>query len=328
MKTLITLTLKFSLTFVLFYFVIIKYVDGDLLLDALFKINLWFFFIIIIIQFITRILQAHQTNICFLPYNMHFNLWETFKVQLVSSFYSLTLPGDLVAGGITWHLMSRDTGHRAQVASVIAYLRLLNLVTLIPFAILGLFIEPSLLQINAHIFLTVVSVLLILPITPFVWKPAADFCEMIFSPITNRLPWERVRLAFSNLWMSIRICNTMPMRLMIQIIVLSFLMQLFGILLFWLCILSINITIPASTILWLRAVIIIIQTLPLTISGLGVREFTVITLLERLYNIDNESAFLLSILLFFVMVFFGGLLGGFFAITLKKKTDGVIEKKI
>ncbi|MHA2013516.1 MAG: hypothetical protein ACTSWG_14195, partial [Candidatus Helarchaeota archaeon] len=63
---------------------------------------------------------------------------------------------------MTWYLLSKDNGKRAQVASVIVYLRILNLITLLPFALLGIYLEPKLKAYNIQSYVLVFGLLLLI----------------------------------------------------------------------------------------------------------------------------------------------------------------------
>ncbi|MGE5446403.1 MAG: lysylphosphatidylglycerol synthase domain-containing protein, partial [Ignavibacteriales bacterium] len=80
------------------------------------------------------------------------------------------------------------------------------------------------------------------------------------------------------------------------IFALSLACNLFGILAHYLLVLSLNINISPITIAWIRSSLFILATLPISISGLGVREGALAFLL-RPYGVSAADAIALAFLL-------------------------------
>ena len=88
----------------------------------------------------------------------------------------------------------------------------------------------------------------------------------------------------------------------------------------YLALITVNIEVPILTATWLVALLTIITMLPITIAGIGVRDISLIFILNKFYAIPPESAVILSTLLLSIgMIFFGVILGGYYAVTFGKK---------
>ena len=66
---------------------------------------------------------------------------------------------------------------------------------------------------------------------------------------------------------------------------------------------AMSLTIPFWTIAWVHALLVVIRQVPITISGLGVREGILIATLGP-YGVEPERAFALGLLLFSNQVLF------------------------
>ena len=95
----------------------------------------------------------------------------------------------------------------------------------------------------------------------------------------------------------------------LYIIFVSVVVHLINVSAFYLLLHSMDLDISFVTIGWIRSVVIMITIIPLTISGIGLREISFIYLLGA-FGINNSSAFAYSILVFAVTRLVPGLLGG------------------
>jgi hypothetical protein len=85
---------------------------------------------------------------------------------------------------------------------------------------------------------------------------------------------------------------------------------------FYLIALALNTKISFGAILWILAIVVVVQMIPISISGIGVREGTFVFLLGH-YGILPTVAFSLSLIIFFFQILIGGI-GGFIEIWTRK----------
>jgi hypothetical protein len=81
-----------------------------------------------------------------------------------------------------------------------------------------------------------------------------------------------------------------------------------GIVLFYIVALAVNVHLSILAIGWIRSLLTILQLLPFSIAGLGLREVSVVMLLRE-YGIIEPLALTFSLAIFGLMVL-GGLIGG------------------
>ena len=300
-------------------YIFYRYVDVSHLWTDLTHAHLVWLSGAVLMHILIRISQAYQTMINVNYYGMGFSLFDITKFQLISSFYAFVLPGDIAGGGVTWRLLSRDNGLRAQAASSIVFLRLLNLSAFVPFAALGFLIEPALEKSGLGIYLLFVTVFLAIFMLPFISHTMGSFVEAIGSRFILALPWKRIHEAYANFWYSVKLISDMPGKLIFSIIWQAVLAQCLAVVLFYCCALSVGLNVPFSVFLWIRAIVAIIQLLPITIGGLGLREFTFIVLLQKLYHVEPVQATSFSLTVFITTFLLGGIAGAYFVVFDKRK---------
>jgi uncharacterized membrane protein YbhN (UPF0104 family) len=81
-----------------------------------------------------------------------------------------------------------------------------------------------------------------------------------------------------------------------------------------------GIDIPIAFTAILTAVLVIIYLLPISFSGLGIRELSLIYLLSFFYKIQAEQALISSMVNLVIAIMAGGILGGYYHSTMKSKT--------
>jgi glycosyltransferase 2 family protein len=315
------LKLAFSIGVIVFVFY--YYININYLIKTIQNINYLILPFLIILFCIIRLLLAYQTKISLVPFNIQINTFNIFKIHLITSFYSLILPGELLTGGVTWYLLSKDNGKRAEVASVLVYLRILNIITLIPFALLGIYFEPRLKEYDVQFYIFIFGFLLLIMLLPFFWSKLAFFIEFIFNYIISLIPLKRIskRLleANRNVWHSVRINQEMPIHFVVKIVILSFFCQLLSIIALYFLLEMVNIHLSFSVVSWLLALLVIISFIPLTIAGIGIRDLSLIFVLQEFYAISSESSLLLSTVILLVSTIFFGIWGGYYALTYQSK---------
>ena len=320
LKPKIFLILKLLLSSTIIAYVLYNYINIDEFLLSLQQINILVLPLLIILPYLTRFTVAHQTKIALLPFQIRIPTYHVFKIQLIATLYGIVLPGSIVGGGVSWYLLSKDNGRRAEVASILIYLRIINLIILLPLALIGIYFEPQLKSYHLESAVLVLLLLLAFMLVPFFIHPIASRLESWLNILIRLVPVKslskRLLEANRNVWNAIKITGRMSISLQTQIIAWSVISQILAIITMNLALITVNIEVPLLTATWLLALLTLISMLPITIAGIGVRDLSLIVILDRFYAIPAEFAILLSTLLLFInVIFFGAILGGYYAIT-------------
>ncbi len=320
LKPKIFFILKLFLSSAIIAYVLYNYINIDEFLLSLQKINILVLPLLIILPYLTRIIIAYQTKIALLPFQIWIPTYNIFKIQLIATLYGIVLPGSIVGGGVSWYLLSKDNGRRAEVASILIYLRIINLMILLPLALIGIYFEPQLKSYHLESAVLVLLLLLTFMLVPFFIHTIANQFEAWLNILLELMPVKslakRLLEANRNVWNAIKITGRMSVSLQTQIIAWSVISQILVIITINLALITVNIEVPLLTATWLVALLTLISMLPITIAGIGVRDFSLIVILDKFYAIPAEFAILLSTLLLFInVIFFGAILGGYYAVT-------------
>ena len=328
-RRMILSVIKLLITCIILYYVFYHYINLNDFLTAFKNIQLWLLFILLVISLTFKYLSAYQVHYYFHEvFDSKLGTNFVFKVQLISSFYGLIVPGDLAGGLITWLMISDKSGDKAASASVIIFLRLMNIITLIAFTFIGLVFEEKLIDLNLRVYLIIMAVLFFLMFIPFVSSKAATIMKQFSRAIIEIAPtieWRNKLVQLSNkLWDSVITCTNVNPGVMLWTLSMSILCQLFLILFTYLLMIMVGIHLPFQVSVWLIGVINIVQLLPISFAGLGVRDISIIYLLGEFYQVKPESSEVLStFFLAFGLIFV--LMGGM-AVWLKSSGHRQVNK--
>ena len=295
----ILIIIKLIVTGSLLYYVFYRYININDFYTAFTNIRPELFFVLLGIIFANRYLFAYQTSYYFKKvFDIELGINFVFKAQLISSFYGLVLPGDLAGGLITWYLISDKSGEKAASASVIIFLRLMSIITLIAFTAIGLVFEEKLIDINLRVYIIILAVLFLLMFIPFVSSKAATIMKQFSRAIIQIIPvanWRHKLVQLSNkLWDSVITCTNVDPGVILWTVSMSMLCHLFLILFTYLLMIMVGIDLPFQVSVWLLGAIQLVQLLPVSFAGLGVRDISVIYLLGEYYQVVPESSMILS----------------------------------
>ena len=291
--------MRLVITGAIFYYIFATYIQYDDFLTALKYVQPWMFIYLLIVSLSFRYLNAHQMHYYFKKvFNSELGTNFVFKVQMITSFYGLVLPGDLAGGLITWYMISDKSGEKAASASVIIFLRLMNIITLIAFTAIGLVFEEKLIDINLRVYIIILAGLFLLMFIPFVSSKAAIIMKHISRAILQIIPvanWRCKLVQLSDkLWDSVITCTNVDPGVMLWTVSMSMLCHLFLILFTYLLMIMVGINLPFQVSVWLLGAINLVQLLPVSFAGLGVRDISIIYLLGKYYQVAPESSLILS----------------------------------
>jgi len=290
---------KLAVSGAIFYYIFSRYIRYEDLLAALKYVRPDLFVYLLVLSLAGRYLSAYQIHYYFKKvFASRLGTAFVFKAQLISSFYGLVLPGDLAGGVITWYMIADKSGEKAASASVIIFLRMLSIITLIAFTAAGLIFEERMLDLNLRMYMTFPAILFLLMFIPFVSFRAATAAKRVTRAILLRtpLPAWRNKLDRLNgrLWDSVIACTRIDPGVMLWTVVLSVLYHLLLILFTYLLMVMVGIHLPFQVSVWLLGVVNLVQMLPVSLMGMGVRDISIIYLLGKYYQVAPESSLILS----------------------------------
>ena len=232
--------------------------------------------------------------------------FQAFEINLSTLFYGLFLPGGNLTGGvIKFYKLSRKDNKLSEALVALALDRVFATIAL---CIVGLFFW--MLSVPEDSKLLVLSMI-------FILLGLTGFCILIFFDRDHRvIKW---LLSLANKFYTSPKLNRfvdclsdlgrIPIRSLLFMIVISIISQLLNVLVFYLLLLSIDLSVPFVSIGWIRSVVVLVTMIPISISGMGLREGSFMLLLGA-FGISDNSAFAYSLLVFAVTRIIPGLLGG------------------
>lgn len=278
------------------------------------SINIRLFLYSLVLTIIMRCLWAIQISLTQAPMDMHFSVYNIFRIQMIATFYSLVLPGDLVAGGVSWYKLSQPDSKYIEAGALLIFFRLVQISNLI---FVGLFAAWMDQQIAAPEIRTIIVIGLFGIILMWVIFFSNQISK-ILTFITNKLngkfsfltsPLTSVEKIFD----SILKFRSLSKNRLIIVFSVSIIAQVIGLVYYLSLARAVNIQLSIFVIGWISTLVTIVQMIPVSIAGLGVREISYAVLLSD-YGISPEQAISFSITIFAVFIFVG-LLGGVYELS-------------
>ena len=252
-------------------------------------------------------IDANRTKMMTDLQDMTLSVAAICRINFITSFYSLFLPGYLAGGVIRWHRIARHDGKPAQALAIILFGRVIS--TLVSVAIgFGCWaLDERARQVPAYgIALAVMfGTLLVAYWALFAGKRGSGMAHWL-----ERQRWVPAVIASKLgkvLHAASRFDQLGPQRLgaTIGLLVVH---ESIGILSFYLLAVALHMDLAFTSVAWVRCYIALITMLPLTLMGIGVRDGSLIVLLKT-YSISPALAVGYSTLLL-GRTFVLGLLGG------------------
>ena len=306
------LRIALQLTFTIIVLILLfKSINLSTLTQILGAIKIWPLLFSLLVTFLMRFLWAYQISITQAPMDMHFSVYAIFRIQMIATFYSLVLPGDLLAGGVSWYKLSRPGRKYVEAGALLIFFRLVQISCLVFIGLIVALWDP---QIGSPEFRTLIIIGLLSIIIMWILFFSNQVIR-IFDFIVSRVNWDSSFLTslydnVEKLLNTILRFRTLGINRLIFVFGLSLIAQSLGLVYFFSLARSVDIQLPFFVIGWISTFVTIIQMIPISIAGLGIREASYAVLLND-YGISPEQAISFSITIFAVFVIVG-LLGGIF----------------
>ena len=261
------------------------------------------FLAVVLMQWLTAI----RLKLLLDPHGMGMSIWRVFDINLVTLFYGLFLPGGNVTGIAIY--IARMSGLRKDHALPVGVALLLDrvLVTFV-LACVGVIcwlIEWPTGQASALALMVAggagLGGVLLLLIGPREAWGLGSLRRMVSR-------WRAHRLEV--LSRTLHDQATLPRGHLCQAVLLSVVIHVIGVLAYWGLAQAIGLDVSIVTIGWVRSAIILVSMIPLTMSGLGLREGASILILAQYPGVAQADAMGYALLVFGVTVLAIGLLGG------------------
>lgn len=228
------------------------------------------------------------------------DIWNVFETKMTTRFYAQFLPSELMAASVKFYRLAEPTKQWSEVMAALVFFRVINMgaLTLLGLAFwavempqgpgrwIGLvLIVMTLLLLGLHLFLSS--------------KRVARFGRRLLQ--TRWFAWFKGKLVdkikdFTNKTIaSYRLFHASALTITLFAVV----RHAIGIFSFWITALALDVNLSFLTIGWIRVVLHAIMSLPISLSGIGVREGSLVLLLNE-YGVAGADAVALAFLLFII----------------------------
>ncbi len=236
-------------------------------------------------------------------------LGTLFGASALTGLNSLILPG-MLGTGVKWYVLTKGTGKGAAVLSAMLYNQLIiqAVMTFAGLAALSI-TRPAYLGLSNTFpswILPVVcgglTVAVALLTALLLSRKTGGYVVRILELLVSPLP-ERIRTKVHNVFEHIKVFQAADIVFHMKAVTLTALAGLgIGIAVYVFAAKAANITVPVTVLVWLCTAIFVLSRLPISISNLGVREFTLVQILA-LHAVTEPAALLMSMALFSTALF-------------------------
>jgi uncharacterized protein (TIRG00374 family) len=225
-------------------------------------------------------------------------LWTVFETKMTTRFYGQFLPSEFMAAAVKFYRLAGPTQQWGEVVAALVFFRLVNMAAL---ALLGFTFWAIELPTGPGrwIGLVLIGALLALVVMHFVLTNPRLRQNAAWLMSTRMFAWLKGRFVDKVTKISGTMLDSYRRfgNVVWPIIGLAVARHLLGIVSFGLIALSLDIHLSLLTIGWIRVVLQAIMTLPITLSGIGLREGTLVILLQE-YGVSASDAVALAFLVF------------------------------
>ena len=272
----------------------------------------------LLLALIIRLLLAWQTVIVVNVLRVPLTVGGAFRINLTTAFYSLVLPGDLSTGAVRWYKLSQPTGQRIEVFAAIIFQRMVNTAFILVPGLFGLVIDAPFEQ-HGMLVTVVLSLISMILLFAFVFSNRlGESVEPWRIRMFQKIPTD-FRLKLEKVWNTFISYRRIAKHRCLVVFLVATANTLLSIVIFKVTAVAMNLALPLATIIWIRSMVLLIQLLPASISGLGLREGALVILLPY-YGIAPVDALCFSLILFGYTLFFsaiGGLIEAWETLRLK-----------
>jgi glycosyltransferase 2 family protein len=224
----------------------------------------------VLLQFLVRIVATPRIHVITANQGMTLTHVQLFRIQLISQYYSLMLPGTIAGGGATWlKYVQAGAGKSAAIAAVTVNRGIGTLVMIVTGGIAWM-LDRGLPQSDGVTVLILLCAALML---------AVFFGRLPWAPPPGETPkgspwlgWLRGFLQRLLLFQQVSPAG--------KLIVLasSLAHEFVAALTMWCFALAVGLPLDLLTVFWIRAVLQVVLMVPVHIAGLGVREASLVGL--------------------------------------------------
>lgn len=273
---------------------------------ALLHMNLLFFSIAILITAIDVLIKSFKWKLIFSSYRISVPFSRFLSSWIIGLSLSLITPGKVGDFAKAYYL--KDKAPLGKSLTTVMADRIIDLLTLFILAVIGLTLFATLYAPSTPLLVTT-YILFAAFIAAIIIFSKRRISSALGRPLFNRFApdgqKEKIRSVYGDFYGGIGLILGRK-KILILVIALTFIVWLGSILSIYFMALAVGFTIPYSFLLIVFPVITLLEALPISFSGLGTRDATLIFFFGYI-SVSPELAVSMSLLYLVVTYIFGGL---------------------
>jgi len=304
----IKILLRLVISIAILAFLFFK-VDIGKIWQAIMATDLMFYSAAILLRFAVMIIPAYKLQVLLKAGDLSTGTKRIYFVNLISIFYSLFLPGDVGGAIARFYKLTDRKQDSALVLTSILIDRLTAVGSLALIAVVAILIAtPAGISEGTEIILIFSSLIILSAILVLlISRSLSDIVKRLFTALFSGIRSLFLRRAFSSLWNAIETFQA-EKSVLIYSIFLALLFQSLVVIIQFLLLKSLGIDLGYWQIAWIISISILIQMIPISYAGLGIREGAMVVFLGY-YQIDPASAMAYSFLIF-SLILISAVVGG------------------
>ena len=231
----------------------------------------------------------------------------------LANFYSLILPGDLMAGLSKWAVLSAATRNSAASLSAIVINKMALAIPIVVFGAAALVLQNPFPDLPIAEMAGFCVLLITIGVTLGLSTRTGTFIDRLLLSLSRRLP-SRLHRGLTSLVDSLRRFRQFRNTDHLTCVLVAFIAYSTGLSAFYCATRTFDVDVPLLTLMWISLALFLSRLLPLTFNNLGVREGLLVLALSS-HEVAAAKAIGVGLVMFSSSLLIG-LIGGIFQIAL------------
>lgn len=306
MKKIFFWMMRFAVSFGILYY-LLKLIPMEKVLETIRSVNIFLVLIVILLTQLLNYISAMKSKILMDEHNMSLSVGKIFIINYVTQFYGLFLPEVVSSGLIRWQKLAKQDRKPAEALASMIFCRFTEIMILLLLGFLFWLFDKSNTSSGYLGLILAVSIIFGIVTYYFIFnrKISIGILNMISKiKFIPKIYFEK----FHKLLYATSHYQGLKRATLFKVIGLNVIKDMIGITCFYLLARSVNINVDFISIGWIRSYVNVLSLLPISVSGLGIQEGSLIFLLGS-FGHPMQYALVFSFLLY-VRKIIGGAIGG------------------
>jgi uncharacterized protein (TIRG00374 family) len=235
------------------------------------------------------------------------SIGRIFFISMITRFYELFLPTYIAGGAIRWYHYARANNKPAEALASIVLNRMLEVFLLLVFG-LGFWLFDQRVADSSVEMVLMLSLLTVLSVVAYVLAYNRRLHRALEAGLRHLRAPVWFREGAGKVLAALSVYEDESIGFHLRVLLLAVIRHLITIYTIFMLIEALALPVAFETIGWIRSIVVFAMLLPISVSGFGVREATLVTLMAP-FGVDAAAAVGFSLLLFlkgFVFSVVGG----------------------